>query len=179
MDPHSYIPPPPFLNVQEQEWIPKAIPIIITPGPKYYSEPGWIEVLMDLKLIQLGEVPLFIKKTTKTVYFFKVYKSIALHEHIVALLSCVPLKEGSWNISFISFMTNLPVVIFITANCSWNQDLNGHLGSQIPIPFLEHDPIRSFPLALVFWELLQFKLFTNLDCLSTSSNWNPGNVSFL
>lgn len=88
--PHSYIPLSPFLNVQEQEWIPKAIPFTTTPGPKYNFELGWIQILMDLKLIQVGEVPLFIKKNTKTVYFFKVYKSIPLHEHIVALLSCVP-----------------------------------------------------------------------------------------
>lgn len=47
----------------------------------------------------------------------------------------VPLREGFWNINFINFLTNPPLITFITAILSYNQDVNGHVVSQKPIFF--------------------------------------------
>lgn len=131
----------------------------------------------------LGGSLLFIKRNTKTLYFCKVYNSRFYH-HVRTLLplSCVPLREESWNISFlrcISFTTSLPPVTSITANCSWNQDLNGDVGSNTHFYFfLEHNPVGSLPSGPCLLRTSAIQALY-LDCFSTSINSNPVNAWFL
>ena len=71
-------------------------------------------------------------------------------------------------------MTRLPLITFITANCSCNQDLHGHLVSQTLILFLEHHPVGPLPTGTYLLKTSTIQVLYSCKCsfhLSSFKSW--------
>lgn len=117
LEPHSRVPPPLFLNQQEQAWTPKAVAFTSTPKPQtpFWTgvDSGFTGVWSWYKLV--GEAvgfPLFMTKNTQTVYFCKFGNNLSPCEHTAVAPLLRPFKRGTWSTSFISFLS-------VMTTCLW------------------------------------------------------------